>query len=78
MSKYGGMTKEQVLEEKARRMRERRNARLRSSDKYLVADFPITEERLAEVRAYRAALRALPEQEGFPDMELPAKPEFME
>ena len=78
MSKYDGMTDEQVIEFKAQRMRERRDARLRASDRYLLPDFPITEERLAEVRAYRAALRELPERDGFPDVELPAKPEFME
>ena len=77
MSKYDGMTDEQVIEFKAQRMRERRDARLRASDRYLLPDFPITDGQREEVKAYRKALRELPGQEGFPDVELPERPGFM-
>ena len=47
-------------------LRASRDARLTATDKYLLADYPISADALAQVRAYRAALRALPEQPGAP------------
>ena len=47
-------------------LRAARDARLTATDKYLLADYPISAENLALVKAYRAALRALPEQTGAP------------
>ena len=43
-----------------------RDARLTATDKYLLADYPISADALAQVKVYRAALRALPEQSGAP------------
>ncbi len=42
------------------------DVRLAATDKYLLADYPISEGDLALVKTYRAALRALPEQPGAP------------
>ena len=47
-------------------LRASRDVRLAATDKYLLADYPINEGDLALVKAYRAALRALPEQPGAP------------
>ena len=47
-------------------LRSTRDARLAATDKYMLADYPISEGYLAQVKAYRAALRALPEQPGAP------------
>lgn len=47
-------------------LRSTRDARLASTDKYLLADYPIAEEALALVKTYRIALRILPEQSGAP------------
>lgn len=48
------------------RLRTKRDARLADTDKYLLADYPISSENLAKVKAYRQALRDLPAQEGAP------------
>ena len=47
-------------------LRASRDARLAATDKYMLADYPISEGYLAQVKAYRTALRALPEQHGAP------------
>ena len=47
-------------------LRNARDARLAAMDKYMLVDYPISEGDLALVKAYRAALRALPEQPGAP------------
>ena len=47
-------------------LRASRDARLAATDKYLLADYPISEDNLALVKEYRTALRALPEQPGAP------------
>lgn len=47
-------------------LRASRDVRLADTDKYLLADYPISEGDLALVKTYRAALRALPEQPGAP------------
>ena len=47
-------------------LREARDVRLAATDKYLLADYPITAESLAQVKAYRAALRDLTDQPGAP------------
>ena len=43
-----------------------RDQLLDESDYYMMPDYPATEEGLVEVKAYRQALRDLPEQAGFP------------
>ena len=48
------------------RLRTSRDARLTATDKYLLADYPVSADNLALVKAYRAALRTLPEQTGAP------------
>ena len=47
-------------------LRASRDVRLADTDKYLLADYPISEGDLALVKTYRAAIRALPEQPGAP------------
>ena len=51
---------------RARRLRTERDARLATTDKYLLADYPLSAENLATVKAYRQALRDLPAREGAP------------
>lgn len=47
-------------------LRASRDVRLAATDKYMLVDYQINEVGLALVKAYRAALRALPEQPGAP------------
>ena len=47
-------------------LRAARDARLASTDKILLPDYPISADTLPLVRAYRAALRDLPDQPGAP------------
>ena len=47
-------------------LRAERDARLASTDKMLLPDYPISADDLAQVKAYRAALRDLPDQPGAP------------
>ena len=47
-------------------LRVSRDVRLADTDKFLLADYPISESDLALVKTYRAALRSLPEQPGAP------------
>lgn len=47
-------------------LRTERDTKLRATDKYLLADYPVTADALALIKAYRAALRALPDQSGAP------------
>lgn len=47
-------------------LRASRDVRLAATDKYLLADYPISEDKLMLVKEYRAALRDLPEQPGAP------------
>ena len=50
--------------------RNERDFLLSKTDKYLLPDFPITEEKLNKVKAYRQYLRDLPQNENFPDVEI--------
>lgn len=50
--------------------RNERDSLLSNTDKYLLPDFPITEEKLNKVKAYRQYLRNLPQNENFPDVEI--------
>ena len=47
-------------------LRAARDARLTSTDKMLLPDYPITADALAQIKAYRAALRNLPDAPGAP------------
>ena len=59
-------------------LRAERDVRLASTDKMLLPDYPISADALAQVKAYRAALRDLPDQPGAPwpdgDVPWPIKP----
>ena len=48
------------------RLRSTRDARLTVTDKYMLADYPISADKLTLIKEYRAALRTLPEQTGAP------------
>lgn len=50
--------------------RNERDFLLSKTDKYLLADFPISNEKLNKVKAYRQYLRDLPQNENFPDVEI--------
>ena len=59
---------EKTTEELAQEKRAERDNLLAQTDKYMLPDFPITEEKLAQYKAYRQYLRDLPEQAGFPNI----------
>ena len=54
-------------------LRAERDARLTATDKYLLPDYPISADDLEQVKAYRTALRDLPDQPGapWPDGDIP-------
>lgn len=54
-----------------------RTSLLRESDWTASTDSPLTDEQKTEATTYRQALRDLPAQEGFPDVEFPTKPDFL-
>ena len=62
-------------------LRAARDTRLASTDKMLLPDYPISVDALAQVKAYRSALRDLPDQTGAPwdgggdETPWPVKPE---
>ena len=47
-------------------IRKERNKRLAETDYLLMIDYPISEDKLVEVKEYRQALRDFPQQEGAP------------
>lgn len=47
-------------------IRSRRDRLLEESDKYMLSDYPLSEEERKAWEEYRAILRAIPQQEGFP------------
>lgn len=57
---------ETVSSERFAYLRSERDRRLTATDKYMLADFPISEEQRAAYAQYRAALRDLPEAEDAP------------
>jgi hypothetical protein len=57
-------------------LRGRRNLELARVDKYLMPDYPITEENLAIVKTYRQDLRDCPNAELIADRVLPDCPEI--
>ena len=65
------------LEQTTVGVRFRRDIALKNSDWALASDSPLTDEQKTEATTYRQALRDLPEQEGFPFVELPTKPDFL-
>ena len=57
---------EPTVDELAARARNKRDALISETDYLLMPDYPIGAESLDAVKAYRQALRDVPEQEGFP------------
>ncbi len=57
-------------EQKAFILRERRDRLLYETDKYMIPDYPITEEEREEYRLYRQYLRDIPQTDGFPELEI--------
>lgn len=49
------------------KIRQQRDRMLDKTDRYMIPDFPITEEAREQWRQYRRALRDIPTQPGFPD-----------
>jgi len=47
-------------------IRSRRNRLLQESDKYMLPDYPLTDEQRSILIEYRAKLRAIPQADGFP------------
>ncbi len=54
----------------AQEKRAERDSLLTSTDKYMIADFPVTDEEREQYKAYRQYLRDLPAQEGFPNLKV--------
>ena len=66
-------------EQMALRVRSNRDRLLLACDYYVMPDYPSTEEGLAEVKAYRQALRDITKQKGFPfDVVLPDFPRVLQ
>lgn len=57
-------------EEKAERKRAERNEFLDMTDKYMISDFPITDEEREKYKAYRTYLRDLPASDLFPNIDV--------
>lgn len=55
-----------TTEELSVRVRAERNKRLALTDHFVMPDYPISQDKLEEIKVYRQALRDLPEQLGFP------------
>ena len=69
------MVEEPSAEELAKQARMKRDNLLARCDYYVMPDYPSTEGGLAEVKAYRQALRDITKQEGFPsEIVWPVKP----
>lgn len=65
-------------EELADSVRRRRDSLLEKTDKYMTLDFPLSDEIKNQIKEYRNALRAIPEQENFPIIvEFPEMPDYL-
>lgn len=65
-------------EERAEEARAERNRLISATDFLLMPDYPLEADQLEAVKAYRQALRDVPEQSGFPKtIEWPSKPEVI-
>ena len=65
-------------EELAAQIRTERDRRLAETDWYMMPDYPTSPEDLEAVKAYRQALRDIPEQSGFPkNVQWPVEPQFL-
>ena len=69
---------EELRAEAEQQARSKRDQLLDESDYYLQPDYPATNEGLEAVKAYRTALRGVPQQESFPiGVEWPVKPSVL-
>ena len=69
---------EPTEQELADSIRSERDAKLSATDYLVVPDYPISPEDLEAVKAYRQALRDIPEQSGFPkNVQWPVEPQFL-
>ena len=59
-----------TTDELAQEKRAERDALLAQTDKFVLSDYPITEEKLAQYKAYRQYLRDLPEKAEFPNVDV--------
>lgn len=59
-----------TTEELSAQKRAERDSLLVETDKYMLSDFPITDEKREQYKAYRQYLRDLPEQAGFPNVDV--------
>lgn len=59
-----------TTDELAAQKRAERDALLAQTDKYMLPDLPITDEEREQYKAYRQYLRDLPEQAGFPNVDV--------
>ena len=65
-------------EELAAAIRAQRDALIAETDYLMASDYPLDEDKKAELTVYRQALRDVPEQEGFPTSVIwPEKPEWL-
>lgn len=55
-----------TTEELAASVRAERNRRLATTDYLVMPDYPLSTDKFEEIKAYRQALRDLPQQPGFP------------
>ena len=56
-------------------IRAKRNNLLSNTDHLIQSDYPISDEKKQEIKAYRQALRDIPQQDGFPyNIVFPEKP----
>lgn len=69
---------EPTVQELASMIRSQRDVKLSATDYLVVPDYPISPEDLEAVKAYRQALRDIPEQSGFPkNVQWPVEPQFL-
>lgn len=74
-----GYVPEKPTEVLAQEKRAERNAILDATDKFTsVPDYPITDEKREQYKAYRQYLRDLPEQESFPNVEIMTFEKYVE
>ena len=67
---------EHTPEEKATAIQQQRDALLSATDYMMMPDYPISDANRDALKAYRQALRDVPEQPGFPDeVAWPEKPD---
>lgn len=59
-----------TIEELSAQKRAERDNLLARTDKYMLPDFPITDEKREQYKAYRQYLRDLPEQAEFPNVDV--------